>query len=129
MFSTIRFVLPVVAVLSVACVASEEGEAEPATAEAQSGAGDCDPASACEVAYLDELGVCVRVVVPGCNECEMADGSPGTTRDGGECCAGCWAGPTCRVPGDLACGAGGGLCEPCDGAEMCVDGKCQIGAY
>lgn len=125
----IRFVLPILAGLVIACGARDEGDAHPATAEAQFGAGDCEPISACEVTYLDELGACVHVPIPGCEECAMPDGESGTTRDGSTCCAGCWAGQTCRVSGDLACGASGSLCEPCDGAEMCVDGRCQLGAY
>lgn len=54
-----------------------------------------------------------------CND----DAGRGSCRDG-VCCTGCWAGPTCREPGDLACGAAGSLCEPCDGAEMCIEGAC-----
>lgn len=54
------------------------------------------------------------------------NGAPGTCQ-AGECCAGCWAGPTCRPePSTLACGAAGSLCEPCDGAEMCINGACTL---
>lgn len=54
------------------------------------------------------------------------DAGAGTCQ-GGACCSGCWAGPTCREPGNLACGARGSLCEPCDGAEACIEGTCKLG--
>lgn len=87
------------------------------------GAG-CDDGNDCTLDGCN-AGKCEHEAIGGFDPCEL-DGAAGTCRDG-ECCTGCWAGPTCREPGNLACGAAGSLCEPCDGAETCVNGACTLG--
>jgi hypothetical protein len=121
----------VIALLSlVACGArADSNDFEPPTAEAAFPLPDCVSESPCSVAYRDENGNCAFDAIPGCTQCIMSDGAPGTARDG-VCCGGCWAGSWCsEEPNEYACGAGGRLCAPCDGAEMCVAGACILGDY
>lgn len=91
-------------------------------------ADPCPAVSPCDVSYASDVdgGACITETVPTCAICVVADGTVGTSRDDGACCTGCWAGNTCRpVPDEYACGKGGGLCTPCNGTQMCIDGACS----
>lgn len=86
----------------------------------------CAPNVCAAVTPVD--GGCLVDVVPACAECSTPRGLAGTSRDGGPCCSGCWAGAACRTrPDALGCGANGSLCVPCNGSQVCVDGACTNG--
>lgn len=88
---------------------------------------DCVTDDPCVVSAMGNSGECDIVPIPGCAMCTTKTGANGTSRDGAPvCCAGCWAGSTCRPEPDwAACGIGGSLCSPCKGGEDCLpDGTC-----
>lgn len=118
--------LPLFAV--AACGAREEPSSVPfetsPTSEAEFPLPDCVSENPCIIAHRPAGGLCIQEQIPGCTPCTTTDGKPGSAR-GEVCCGGCWAGSWCsEEPNANACGAGGGLCEPCNGSQMCVDGKC-----
>jgi hypothetical protein len=89
---------------------------------------DCDDHDECTDDLFDSsLGACVITTIPACSLCVDDSGRTGTSRGGGLCCTGCWAGPDCQQePNELACGARGGLCAPCVvAAHVCADGVCR----
>jgi hypothetical protein len=95
-------------------------------------AGPVDPCapSPCAVVTPNADGGCAVDLVPGCAECTAGDGARGTSRDGGPCCVGCWAGPVCKAQADVSrdfCGANGALCRTCLTEPFCLDGACSWG--
>jgi len=123
----VKNIIFLVAILAVGCSGADRHDFDPVTREDASGI--CGEDNPCIVSYMGADGVCTVDFVPACSECVDVNGKAGTSR-GGECCTGCWAGSWCSTnPNANACGASGGLCSPCDGAEMCVDGACVLGDY
>lgn len=126
----VRYTLALLLSMSTmcACGSREDVAAVPfegPTGEAAFPLPDCVSESPCAVAFRDENGLCALEWVPGCSECVTPAGTPGSARDGGACCGGCWAGSWCSEdPNANACGAEGRLCDPCHGSEMCIQGVC-----
>jgi hypothetical protein len=120
--------LAIITLAVPACAFGPDDRTDPgATDSEQFPLPDCDSDDPCKVAYLSDAGVCEFEDVPGCVDCVGADGKGGTMRDGA-CCTGCWAGSWCsEEPNQYACGASGGLCSPCNGAQMCIAGACSWG--